>query len=404
MKVAMLGWEFPPFVAGGLGVHCLELTKSLAKQGIEIDFYMPRIEGTNGPLDIARRHGHLRIIEVDAEGGMDPYGRRTDAYDRDFDRSVMLYNKRLLETFSSHDADVIHSHDWITGPAAITLRQRTGKPLVATIHSTEYDRSAGIYPQHWIEGIERDIVRQADTVIAVSRYTKRLLGELYSADPEKVIPIHNGIDADRFRLPPRGHSGRRTVLFLARLSRQKGPLYFLKAARRVLQVRPDTDFVIAGQGEMMPECIEYTIENQIADRVRFAGFVPDEELPAFYGRHEVYVLPSVSEPFGISVLEAMATGVPTIVTSTSGVGEGLQHALKAAYWDVDEMADMIIRLLDSPELHDELSASGAREIQKFTWASTASHTIGAYRHAVDTARTQHHHLHHQPSSLSMTAT
>ncbi|MCA1812159.1 MAG: glycosyltransferase family 4 protein, partial [Halobacteriales archaeon] len=195
MKVAMLGWEFPPFMAGGLGIHCLELTQRLAGLGVDIDFYMPHMQNVEGGLRVAEHHDHLRIREVEADPGLSPYGGlgRTH-YERNFNAAVSLYNRRLVDAFDSPDADVLHAHDWITVPAALELKRRTGKPLVLTMHSLESDRSAGFYPQHWIEGIERSGVHGADRVIAVSRYTKRLLEQQYGADPNRVAAIHNGID------------------------------------------------------------------------------------------------------------------------------------------------------------------------------------------------------------------
>ncbi len=210
--------------------------------------------------------------------------------------------------------------------------------------------------------------------------------------PTRPRSIHNGIDPSRFNARPPRRAVRRTrgppradvhdgklVLFLSRLSIQKGPLHFLEVARKVIAVRPDAGFVIAGQGEMMPECIDYTLRHGIADRVRFTGFVPTDELKDFYRKNDIYVLPSVSEPFGISVLEAMASGLPTIVTKTSGVGEALHHVLKADFWDTDEMADMIVRLLDLPELREEMGQNGRLEARRFRWDDCCRNTILTYQ-------------------------
>ncbi len=388
MKVAMLGWEFPPFMAGGLGTHCLGLTRDLARAGIHVDFYMPRMDTARGP--VSAHHHHLRITEVDAAPGLGPYeaqGSGTGSgggYGRDFNASVHTYNQRLVDAFHSTDADVIHCHDWITVPAALELQKRTKIPLVFTVHSTEFDRSAGLSPQHWIEDIERAGVQKADRVVAVSGYTKGLVERLYNADPERVVAIHNGVDLDRFQsVKPRDYTVKRdTVLYLSRLCRQKGPLFFLDAARRVLKVRPQTRFIIGGTGDMLGECIEYALEHNLGDSIHFTGFVPDDELADFYLHNEIYVLPSVSEPFGISVLEAMASGLPTIVTRTSGVGEALDHVLRAEYWDTEEMADLMLRLLESRELREEMGRNGGQEASTFTWETTCRKTIDAYRSVI----------------------
>lgn len=380
MKVAMLGWEFPPFMAGGLGIHCLELTQGLARAGVTVDFYMPHMETIEGPLKVAAHHDHLRIKEVEADPAVGPYAGNSGHYDENFNAAVALYNQRLIEAFDSTDADVLHCHDWITVEAALELRRRTGIPLVFTVHSTEFDRSAGFMPQSWIEDIERRGIQGADRVIAVSRYTKAIVERNYGADPQRIAAVHNGVDLQKFNEPSARdyREGHDTVLFLSRLSRQKGPLYFLKAARRVLDVRPSTHFVVAGTGEMQQECEAFVAQNGMADHVTFPGFIPVESLADVYAQHDVYVLPSVSEPFGISVLEAMATGLPTIVSKSSGVAEGLAHVLKVEYWDTDEMANMILRLLESPALREELGRNGAKEVHRFTWAATASRTLDVY--------------------------
>jgi glycogen synthase len=392
MKVAMLGWEFPPFMAGGLGIHCLELTRNLARMGVAIDFYMPHMQALEGDLRVAQHHGHLRIVEVEAQPGTSPYGStpangdRRARYERDFNAAVALYNERLVAAFDSHDADLLHCHDWITVPAALELKRRTGLPLVFSVHSTEFDRSANFAPQTWIEDIERRGVLGADLVIAVSRYTKELVERLYGADPGKVRAVHNGVDLGQFHGPDgRDYNACRDggrVLFLSRVSRQKGPLFFMEVARRVLERRPASRFVVAGKGDMLGECIQFAVRHRIHDRVEFMGFVPNEELADVYDQSDVYVLPSVSEPFGISVLEAMGSGVPTIVSRSSGVGEAVSHVLKAESWDTEEMADMVVRLLDSPELRAELGRNGAKEARRFTWESCARRTLDVYRDAV----------------------
>lgn len=388
MKVAMLGWEFPPFMSGGLGIHCLELTTGLANRGVDIDFYMPRMASKANPTPIADQHSHLRIIEVDADGGIGPYSSKGGTYEANFNRAVANYNDRLVENFDSHGADVLHCHDWITVPAALELRQETGIPLVFTVHSTEYDRSGGFAPQAWIEDIERQGLHGADRVIAVSRYTKGLLQQNYGVDPARVVPVHNGVDVTKFAsTTPRDYDAKRgTVLFLSRLTRQKGPLNFLKAAKRVLEIRPEARFVVAGHGDMLGQCIEYAFTQGIEERVQFTGFVPPEELADAYAQNEIYVLPSLSEPFGISVLEAMASGLPTIVSKTSGVGEGLAHVFKVGCEETDEMADMIVGLLDSPPLREELGRNGAAETRRFTWAASSAKTLDVYRSVVAARR------------------
>ncbi|HVL49451.1 MAG TPA: glycosyltransferase family 4 protein [Candidatus Thermoplasmatota archaeon] len=384
----MIGWEFPPFMAGGLGIHCLELTTELAKQGVEIDFYMPRMEGSEGSERVGAQHRHLNIIEVEAEGGLTPYGpvgRR--GYDEAFNAAVWQYNQRVKQAFSSRGVDLVHGHDWITADAAEAVARKIGKPFVWTCHSTEHDRSAGFFPQQWIIDAERRATREADRVIAVSSYTRQQLIDRYGGDPSKIDAVHNGVDFSKFaNHVHRDYArGSKNVLYLSRVSRQKGPLFFMQAARKVLDVDPSARFVVAGKGEMLPECVEYAVRNGMVDRVTFTGFVPDAEVQRMYEGCDVYVLPSVSEPFGISVLEAMTSGLPTIVSKTTGVGEALRHVLRAEYWDTHEMADQIIRVLDSKALREELGRNGALEVRKFTWAACGRRTLDTYRRAAGAA-------------------
>lgn len=384
----MIGWEFPPFLAGGLGIHCLELTTQLAKMGVDLDFYMPHM-AVEGDLRVADHHKHLKIYEVEAESDLSPYGdsgRR--GYDDAFNDSVWQYNMRVVDAFVSHDADLIHAHDWITYKAGAEIKRRTGKPLVWSCHSTEYDRSAGFFPQQWIIDIEKAAVRDADLVIAVSELTRKQLIDRYGADPAKVVAVHNGVDFSKWS----DHGDRdysrpnNIVLYLSRVSRQKGPMSFIRAAKRVLAREPNARFVVAGKGEMVPEMIHYCIENGIMEKVTFTGFVPDSEAQRLYEKADVYVLPSVSEPFGISVLEAMTSGTPTIVSKTTGVGEALTHVLRAEHWDSDEIADQILAVLRDKPLREALGKNGALETRKFTWERCGRKTLAAYELALARAR------------------
>jgi len=376
----MIGWEFPPFMAGGLGIHCLELTTQLAKMGVDIDFYMPHI-AIEGDLRVAQHHKHLRIHEVEAEPGMSPYGDSSRRrYDDAFNDAVWQYNMRVVDAFASQDADVIHAHDWITYKGGAEIKRRTGKPLVWSCHSTEYDRSAGFFPQQWIIDIEKAAVRDADLVIAVSEYTRKQLIDRYGADPARVVAIHNGVDFSKWAdVADRDYSqSSKVVLYLSRVSRQKGPMSFIRAAKRVIHRDRNVRFVVAGKGEMIPEMIQYCIENGIMENVSFTGFVPDNEAQRLYEAADVYVLPSVSEPFGISVLEAMTSGCPTIVSKTTGVGEALTHVLRAEHWDSDEIADQIMAVLRDKPLREALGKNGALEVRKFTWERCGRRTLDAY--------------------------
>ncbi|MFH1106536.1 MAG: glycosyltransferase family 4 protein [Candidatus Micrarchaeota archaeon] len=404
----MLGWEFPPAVSGGLGVHCYELTKALSMRGAEIDFYMPRT--ASAPTSPA---ANVRVLPVDFDSfkglekfllpgpypssayrittklGAQPLGEN---YGTNFFQEVAKYNvlaARLVEiNHAERGYDVIHFHDWLATKAGLEAAARTGRPGVVTIHSTEFDRTANLSPMDWIVQIEREAVQKSDAVITVSNMMRSQLLERFSADPDRLSVVYNGVDPLQFKAPHRKPAsfGRKVVLFHGRLSIQKGPDFFLKAARRVLEVEPDVQFVVGGKGGMMQQLIDETFALGIMGNVTFTGFVPEDELASLYASADVYVLPSVSEPFGISVLEAMASGVPVIVSKSAGVGERLKHALKADFWDVDEMAQQIIAVLRYPQLKGMMSLHSAQEAAEFSWQKAAGETMQAYNNAMGRGR------------------
>ncbi|MDI6903148.1 MAG: glycosyltransferase family 4 protein [Methanocellales archaeon] len=373
MRVVMLGWEFPPFRSGGLGVHCYELTHHLVNKGVSIDFYMPK---TGHKI---RSEGSVNIIEIGAEPSLSPYSRgnpKNKVYDLDFFDAVDRYNARCVEIVKG-DCDLVHCHDWITIRAGIQLKKLTGKSLIFTVHSTEYDRTGNINPLGWIVDIEKEGIKKADRIITVSKRMKGRLIELYGADPDKIKVIYNGVNLARFMGKKR--AGEKIVLFLGRLTTQKGPEFFIRAAERVLEKEPDAKFIVCGTGDLLPRLIKLTIDLGLMDKVTFTGFVSDEEVAKLYSISDVYVMPSVSEPFGITVLEAMSSGTPTIISKESGVSEALAHCLKVDFWDVNELANKIIALLRYRPLNHHLSENGIDEAREFTWETTADKTFALYK-------------------------
>ena len=369
MRVAMIGWEYPPFKAGGLATHCLGLTRSLADKNIQVDFYMPK---TKQKARSDKRN--LRIIEV-GETEIYPYDRPDE---RDisgtFFESVYKYNNLVVEKVNGK-YDLIHCHDWLTMKAGIMLKEKLGVPLIVSIHSTEYDRSGWLYPNQWFIDIEREGMEKADRIIAVSHFTKRTIVEKYGVNPDKIRVIHNAVY-------PLGEGEKRNlVLFLGRLTIQKGAEFFLRAAKKVLEYE-NTKFVVAGTGDMFHRLIDLAVELGISNNVIFTGRLTDEEVKHIYRIASVYVMPSVSEPFGITALEAVSAGTPTIVSKTTGVAEALRNCLKVDFWDVDEMANKIISLLRYDPLRRTLAQEGKREIQLFTWDRVADKTIEVYREVV----------------------
>lgn len=365
MKIAMLGWEYPPFKVGGLGTHCLGLTRSLADKGVEIDFYMPKIKHK-----IKSDKSNIHIKEV-GETEIFPYDRPDDkSLGGQFFEKVYKYNDLLVQKVNGK-YDLIHVHDWLTMKAGVALKEKLGVPLVVTVHSTEYDRAGWLYPNQWFIDIEREGMEKADRVIAVSDFTKKVIVDKYGINPDKISVVHNAVD-------PIGPGEKKNlVLFLGRLTLQKGPEFFLKTAKKVLEIE-DTHFVIAGSGDMLPRLINQAVDMGISNRVIFTGNLTDEEVKHIYKISSVYVMPSVSEPFGISALEAISAGTPTIVSKSSGVSEAFQNCFKVDFWDTDETANKIIALLRYQSLHQTMTDYSKQEIDLFTWDRVADRTLDVY--------------------------
>lgn len=398
----MLGWEFPPFISGGLGVHCQFLSRTLAEMGVQVDFYMPK---TKHP--IASPHPNLRILQVARPAGFSsafgPYGSVSTtpleggalaeaAYGPGFFEAVAAYNGACFHKVLAENAktpySLIHSHDWIPAQAALRLRHALRLPLVSTLHSTEYDRTAGLNPNLWVLDLEAALTRHADAVISVSKMARRLLVERLQAIPERTFVVYNGVEPSRFA-NANGvfrKNGEKLVLFHGRLSIQKGPDFFLKAAKRVLEKMPNVRFVVSGTGDMLQQLVAEAKQLGILPQVSFTGYAPEDYLPSLYASADVYVLPSVSEPFGITALEAMASGTPAIVSHSTGVKEALHYAMSADFWDADEFANKILGVLSYAPLKNVLRDGSRQEARLFTWKDAAQQTLAVYQFALHNQR------------------
>ena len=397
----MIGWEYPPFLSGGLGVHCYELSRRLAELGIEVDFYMPATRQTiaGAPGVNVIQVGPANREEAELAAGTGAYGgestrtrgwwEKIQPIDLQFFDAVAFFNelcwRRLAANHQRRRDDVIHCHDWVSIVAGARAKEKTGLPLVFTVHSTEYDRSANLWPMQWIVNLEKLGVERADRIITVSEMTKRELVDRFGADEAKIRVVYNAVDYSFFANHSKkrlADDGRKLVLFHGRLSVQKGAEYFLRAAKRVLEKERDVRFVVSGKGEQLPYLVKLAVELGIADKVTFTGYSPEEELPSLYASADVYVLPSVSEPFGITVLEAMASGTPVILSKNAGVAEVAKNCLRVDFWDVDEMAAKIVALLRYPSLGREMRKMERREASRFSWADTAAKTLQVYCEAI----------------------
>ena len=431
----MFGWEFPPHIAGGLGTACYGMTRGLARNGVEVTFVMPRaygdedkrfvkvvnasdVEAVFGKVDADAADIIEKMSFIHIDSNLVPYlspedyasyhdefvktGEKhwetTDAWSQRYTFSGK-YGANLMEEVARYaiaaaqgakdlegQFDVIHAHDWLTYFAGIAAKRVSGKPLVVHMHATEYDRSGeNINTQTY--AIERAGMHAADRVIAVSNLTRNIVIEKYGVPAEKVVTVHNAV---RFAengsaAPERGVSDK-IITFLGRITYQKGPDYFVEAAAKVLKRVPNVRFVMAGSGDMMNHIIRRVARLGIADRFHFTGFLRGEDVHRMFQLSDVYVMPSVSEPFGISPLEAMRSNVPVIISKQSGVAEVLDYAVKVDYWDVDAMADAMYALITYPALSSMFAKKGLEEVTSLKWNDAAAKIKRVYEDAVASAK------------------
>jgi len=398
MKVLMFGWEFPPFNSGGLGTACYGIAKSLSEKGMEINFVLPQNRKVSEKFlnMIPAKLPKIKIKEVDSllVSYMTSQSYRKSFLSLDKNYQDDIYCKNLIEEVyryamvakdiaSEVNHEIIHCHDWMTFPAGIAAKSVSKKPMIAHIHSTEYDRSAGHGVNPEVYKIEKEGIEKADKVIAVSRFTKDRIIKNYNADERKIEVIYNAIDKNEFFPDSNCKNNlngfnKKIVLFLGRLTLHKGPDYFLCAAKKVLEKNNNVIFIISGSGDMEYQVIEQASEMGIADKVLFTGFLRNEELKRIYKMANLYVMPSVSEPFGITPLESIASGTPVIISKQSGISEVLDHCLKVDFWDTDEMANKILAVLENEELENCLSGNSLKEIDKLHWGASADKIMGIY--------------------------
>jgi glycogen(starch) synthase len=305
-------------------------------------------------------------------------------YSGDLFNEIERYAALACAIAAEEDFDVVHAHDWMTFPAGMAVAAASGKPLVVHMHSTEFDRT-GMNVYQRIYDIERAGMHAACKVIAVSHMTRSVILRHYGVDPRKVEVVYNAIDENgdegRPSLPPITRD-EKIVLFLGRITMQKGPEYFLAAAKRVLEVMDNVRFVMAGSGDMIRRMIELAAEMGIGHKVLFTGFLRGNDVRRVFRMADLYVMPSVSEPFGLTPLEALSNEVPVLISKQSGVAEVLKHALKVDFWDVDEMANKIIAVLRHPPLAATLRDHGSFEVKHFSWADSAANCLRVYQAAL----------------------
>ena len=371
MKICMLGWEFPPKISGGLARHCYALAKELVLLGNEVYITIPR---KNAPLQ--NEVDGIKIVKVDYKFEKKTYADEVNTIIYKYSNNVFKTVKNLGVKF-----DIVHAHDWMTFPAAVELKKLSKKPLVVHVHATEFDRNGGNFGNPIVHEIENFGVENADIVIAVSNFTKNIILKNYNANPENVFVVHNAVDFTDYDVQEDFYIKKedRIVLFLGRITLQKGPDYFVEAAKLVSERIPNVKFVVVGSGDMQGQMIKRVIELGLINKFLFSGFLRGKDVDRAYKMADVYVMPSVSEPFGITPLEAMRNSTPVIISKQSGVSEVVKHCLKVDFWDVNELANKIIAVLKYRALHNELKTHGALEVKKFSWNEPASKCIKIYK-------------------------
>ena len=427
MKVLMFGWEFPPHISGGLGTACYGMTKGLLKQGAEVLFVVPKaygdedqravrlINASDVTVDVtdtefrqfAKNFTYMEVgsnlvpyldpeefEKIKNESKLEKELRKKSIYSKNFEFSGK-YGENLMEEVSryalvagsiaaNYDFDVIHDHDWLTYYAGIAAQKVSGKPLVVHIHATEFDRT-GEEVNTIVFDIEKNGMSAADRVIAVSNLTRKIVIERHGIDAKKVFTVHNAIDpVDKPEvLEIKKILKEKVVTFLRRITFQKGPEYFIEVAHKILEKDRNVRFVMAGSGDMLNKMIRRVAQLKIADRFHFTGFLRGEAVDRMFALSDVFVMPSVSEPFGLVPLEAMRTNVPVIVSKQSGVAEVLKHAIKVDFWDVNGTADAIWGLLHYKSLSEMFIKYGKDEVDSLKWENAAVKIMDVYRDAVN---------------------
>lgn len=399
MRVLTFGWDFPPSRNGGLGVACFGLTRELVEDGIEVIFVLPKKQDVMGNLRFVFADQARKIKVREVESSLVPYNALENkvSYIESFDsegrpviksRSIIEEVHRFAHQASliarEEEFDIIHAHDWSSYLAGIAAKKASGKPLILHVHATSYDQAAGANVDPGIYKIECEGFMAADRIVTVSQFTKNILVEKHGVSPDKVVVIHNGCDTNE---PPRleptlaglKSQNKKIVLYHGRITIQKGVDYFVRAARKVVDVDPNVVFVISGWGDMTNQIMNQVGAMGLSQHVIFAGALWEEERDRMYQSADLVVMPSVSEPFGLVPLEALQHGTPSLVTYQSGVAEVLTHVLKVDFWDVDAMANMILSALRYPVMREQIVSEGRRELKKMSWREAAHKVCSLYR-------------------------
>lgn len=413
LKILKLGWEFPPMLTGGLGPACYGLSKALSNY-VDLTIIIPRSD-INFKLEqaniiglnhltyedikeeiVTHEYQEFAVLEVanvqvdsypiDVKVNLEEYAvtaheanalfADTDSYGPNIMRKVAAYTDVVLKLAEKHDFDIIHAHDWITFPAALKIKQKTRKPLVVHVHSLESDR---VHPgaRNMVYDIELEAMQKADRIIPVSNFTKENIVKFYGINPNKIIPVHNGIDStEAFKI--KRANNEKWVLFLGRVTRQKGPEFLFETAAKLIKKMDNVRFYIAGTGDRLLELKHKTEMNGLQDKIIFTGHINKTEVRNLLSQVDAYFMPSISEPFGLSALEAAQFDVPCVISKQSGVSEVLPNALKADYWDTNKLANYLYGVLNYQGLKETIIEHTREDIQNVSWEKAAQEVYHSY--------------------------
>lgn len=411
--ILMFGWEYAPYLSGGLGVVTRSIVENLIKQGVKLTFVLPKVPNElrgdftklinaskvemdsideekftkimiNSPLtSYTNQQYYEEIIQTVLKNYKYSEDQSDSIYGNNLIQEVERYSNKAVKIAEQNYHNIIHTHDWMTAKAGVVAKEVSGNPLIMHVHATEFDRSGG-NPNQEVYDIEREGMEKSDCVIAVSELTKQKIVQNYGISPDKIKVIHNAIDKykDIKRIATRINQTDKIVLFLGRLTMQKGADYLLEAAEKVLRHRKRVKFVFIGYGDMIETLIKRSIDLGIEQKVMFTGFMEHNDVDKAYQMADVFVMPSVSEPFGITTLEAIKNGTPVIISKQSGVSEVIKNALKVDFWDVDELANQILAIIRYAPLSHLMTKNAEQELYKIDWETQSKKIVNIYNEVI----------------------
>ncbi len=396
----MFGWELPPQNSGGLGVACFNIAKALGEKNTEVIFVLPKKGDVYcSGFKVVFANIVFKVKQIDSLlcSYLTPQKysnilteiKINDFYGNTLFEEVVRYGKEIEKIVKNEKFDVIHAHDWLSFIAGVKAKEISNKPLVVHIHATEFDRTGGRGVNQVVYDIERLGMEKADKVIAVSQLTKNTIIEHYKIGADKIEVVYNAHMEDKIKKHKNTLKDilkRPIVAFAGRITIQKGPDYFIEAAKKCLEYNPEIIFVMAGSGDMKNQMIEKVANFKISDNFLFADFLRGDEIEKLYQAADLFVMPSVSEPFGLMALEAIQNGTPVLISKQMGAGELLTHCLKVDFWDTDEMASKILSVVEHRELKECLLENGTKNLSRFSWRNSAKKCIEIYKNIINSIK------------------